>query len=67
MKTANDYLRHVADAGSRIAEYVSETNEADFVADYKTQDAIIRQIEILGEAGKKRETGGRFSCLTLGG
>jgi uncharacterized protein with HEPN domain len=37
---------------NRITEYVAETNESDFFTDYKTQDAIIRQIEILGEAGK---------------
>jgi uncharacterized protein with HEPN domain len=52
MRTAGEYLQHVLDAVNRITEYVAETNESDFFTDCKTQDAIIRQIEILGEAGK---------------
>ena len=52
MRTTHEYLQHTLDAVNRITEYVAETNEIDFLSDYKTQDAIIRQIEILGEAGK---------------
>jgi uncharacterized protein with HEPN domain len=52
MRTTDEYLQHVLDAVNRITEYVAETSESDFFTDYKTQDAIIRQIEILGEAGK---------------
>jgi uncharacterized protein with HEPN domain len=52
MRTTDEYLQHVLDAANRITENIAETNESDFFTDYKTQDAIIRQIEILGEAGK---------------
>ncbi|MDR1422205.1 MAG: DUF86 domain-containing protein [Coriobacteriales bacterium] len=52
MRTTDEYLQHVLDAVNRITEYIAETNEKSFFTDHKTQDAIIRQIEILGEAGK---------------
>lgn len=45
-----DYLRHVHDAILRISRYVENINEAGFLADEKTQDAVIRNFEIIGEA-----------------
>jgi uncharacterized protein with HEPN domain len=45
------YLLHVRDAVDRIAAYAPETKEL-FLNDIKTQDAIIRNFEVIGEAIK---------------
>ena len=47
-----DSLRDMVEAGQRIREYTEGMNYANFRKDYKTQDAVIRNIEILGEAAK---------------
>lgn len=45
-----DYLRHILEAIRRIHNYVADMDEAQFLADEKTQDAVIRNFEIIGEA-----------------
>lgn len=47
-----DYLRHVLDAISAIETYVVG-GEAAFRADRKTRDAVVRNLEIIGEAVSK--------------
>ena len=47
-----DYLRHVLDAISAIESYVKD-GEAVFRADRKTRDAVVRNLEIIGEAVSK--------------
>jgi Uncharacterized conserved protein len=47
------YLRHILDAISRIEEYTEGIEYENFMEDHLTQDGIIRQIEILGEATKR--------------
>ncbi len=42
---------------ARIKEYVRGLSYEDFVSDLKTQDAVVRNIEILGEASKKLSDG----------
>jgi uncharacterized protein with HEPN domain len=37
----------------KIKQYVSYYSYDDFLQEYKTQDAVIRNIEIIGEASKK--------------
>ena len=46
------YLGHVVMAMDAIAEYVSDMSETEFYEDHKTQDAVIRNLEIVGEAIK---------------
>jgi uncharacterized protein with HEPN domain len=46
----NDYLDHILQAIERIERYTSGKNEAAFLQDEQLQDAVIRNIEILGEA-----------------
>ena len=43
-------LRDILEAARLIASYVKDTTEADFHADKQKQDAVIRRIEIIGEA-----------------
>ncbi|MGV8934468.1 MAG: DUF86 domain-containing protein [Gallionellaceae bacterium] len=50
-----DYLSHILEAIERIHEYVDNMNEAAFLEDRKTQDAVIRNFEVLGEAAHNIE------------
>ena len=47
------YLKHILDAIYLIEEYASEINLDNFLKTRLVQDAIIRQIEIIGEATKR--------------
>lgn len=52
MKDDRNYLRHILDAANCIAEDVAEGEEA-FRANRRIRDAVIRQLQVLGEASKK--------------
>lgn len=47
---ARDYLLHMIDAADRILFYTSGIREEDFRANTMLQDAVIRNIEVIGEA-----------------
>ena len=47
-----EYLADMREAIVRIQTYTSTITYSEFLADHKTQDAVIRNIEILGEAAK---------------
>lgn len=47
------YIRHVSDALGKIIDYTSGMNKKEFISNPKTQDAVIRQFEIIGEATKQ--------------
>lgn len=47
-----DLLTDIREAIDRIQLYIGAGNYTDFLQDTKTQDAVIRNIEILGEAAK---------------
>ena len=47
-----EYLADMREAIVRIQTYTSGLTYGQFLADHKTQDAVIRNIEILGEAAK---------------
>ena len=46
------FLEHIRDAIERIERFTSE-GRAAFMADDKTQSAVMRQLEIIGEATKR--------------
>lgn len=50
MKNDVILLRHIANACTRIEEYTSGYSLDDFLKLCEKQDAVIRQIEIIGEA-----------------
>ena len=52
MKDERIYLVHIQDAINDIKTYASVGKEA-FIADRMRQDAIIRKLEIIGEAAKR--------------
>jgi len=43
-------LRDILEATRMVASYVKDTSEADFRVDRQKQDAVVRRIEIIGEA-----------------
>lgn len=51
MRDDRVYLLHIRDAIERILVYTREGREA-FFADPRTQDAVVRNIEVVGEAVK---------------
>jgi uncharacterized protein with HEPN domain len=53
---AIDYVGHIAQAIDRIHRYVEDMTELTFLSDEKTQDAVVRNFEILGEAAHNVET-----------
>ena len=50
-----DYLGHIVEAIERIHRYVEDMSEIDFLDDEKTQDAVVRNFEIIGEASHNIE------------
>lgn len=54
MKDERIYLGHIRDAISDIRAYASVGEEA-ILEDRMRQDAIIRKLEIIGEAVKRRQ------------
>lgn len=52
MKDDALYLGHILEAIERILEYTAGGREA-FRGDLKTQDAVIRNLQVIGEAVKK--------------
>jgi uncharacterized protein with HEPN domain len=49
---APDYLDHILEAIGRIQRYTRETTQEAFLANEQQQDAVIRNIEIIGEASR---------------
>ena len=50
-----DYLEHILEAIERIDSYLADADEAAFLNDRKTQDAVVRNFEIIGEAAHNIE------------
>ena len=52
-----EYLQHILDAIDRATTYVAGMDLEAFERDTRTQDAVIRSIEIVGEAANKTRSG----------
>jgi uncharacterized protein with HEPN domain len=50
-----DYLLHILEAIERIEEYVADVEEVAFLSNKLVQDAVIRNLEIIGEASNNIE------------
>ena len=55
MKDSRIYLIHIPDCIARIKEYTSEGKQA-FFEDIKTQDAVIRNLEVMSESASNLPT-----------
>ncbi|MBI1196017.1 MAG: DUF86 domain-containing protein [Gammaproteobacteria bacterium] len=56
-----DYLAHILEAIERIERYTDDMDEAGFLNDEMAQDAVLRNIEIIGEASNNIQR--RFPCF----
>lgn len=52
MKDDRLYLLHISESLERIEEYVADGREA-FLADRKTQDAVLRNLQTLAESSQR--------------
>ena len=50
-----DYLCHILEAIERISRYCGTMSQDEFLQDEKTQDAVIRNFEVIGEASRNIE------------
>ncbi len=48
-----DYLRHILEAAEKVARFTAAMDKPAFAADDKTRDAVIRNLEIVGEAARR--------------
>jgi uncharacterized protein with HEPN domain len=48
--TAKDFVGHILQAADRILDYTKGMSREEFFSDTLKQDAVIRNIEIIGEA-----------------
>ena len=51
-KEYRTYLGDILESIQRIEEYVENLSESDFYENYQVQDAVLRRLEIMGEAVK---------------
>jgi len=57
MKTNEVYLRHILDAIQHIESYTAEVDRQAFKEDRMLQDAVVRQVEIIGDENRRRARG----------
>ena len=48
-----DYLRDILDAIGKVEQFITDANYDSFVQDNKTVFAVVRALEIIGEAAKR--------------
>jgi uncharacterized protein with HEPN domain len=51
-RDAKAFMQDMREAGRRILTYTESLDYAAFREDFKTQDAVLRNLEVLGEAAK---------------
>jgi len=56
-KTDAAYLEHIRDAAETIVEHLRGIDEATFMGSRLLQDAVIRELQIAGEATKRLSPG----------
>jgi uncharacterized protein with HEPN domain len=59
---AKDYLLHMLEAADRVLKYTAGVSEEQFNANQMLQDAVVRNIEVIGEAANNLlEVGPEFA------
>jgi len=53
MKDDSIYIDHIINSIQRIESYIQSMSYKSFTEDLMVQDAVVRQLEIIGEASKK--------------
>lgn len=52
----DDYLSHIIEAIERIERYTASMDEEQFLETLLIQDAVIRNVEVIGEASRRITT-----------
>jgi uncharacterized protein with HEPN domain len=52
MKDSSVYLRHIVDAIQRVERHLAGVSREEFFEAELVQDAVVRQLEIIGEAAR---------------
>jgi len=55
-KNPKIFLHHILESMKEIENHIEDIPEEEFSRDIKTQDAVIRRIEVIGEATKNLPT-----------
>ncbi len=53
MKRDLSYFFDIAEAARLAVSYVEQTTREEFLSDTKSQDSVIRRLEIIGEAARR--------------
>lgn len=53
MKSDSVYIAHIIEALNKITQYIDGQTRDSFLQNSEKQDAVIRQLEIVGEATKR--------------
>ena len=61
MKSENAYLKDILESARLIQKYVSGIEQDEFEKDMLLQDAVVRRLEIIGEATKRLSENFRLS------
>lgn len=48
----HEYLQHILAAIARIFRYLEDVDEVSFLSDELLQDAVVRNLEVIGEASR---------------
>ncbi len=57
MKNNSVYLIHIIEAIEKIEKYISQLDEKSFYSSDLVQDAVIRELQIVGEAARRIDQG----------
>ena len=47
-----EFLSDIFESANRIRDYIADMTYEDFLGDLKTRDAVLRNLEVIGEASK---------------
>lgn len=64
MKDDRVYLEHIRDSLLRVTRYTAGGHDA-FLTDEKTQDAVVRSLDVVGEAAKRISSATRERAPTV--
>lgn len=68
MKDDSVFVSHISEAIRTIESYIGNATHDDFIANGMLQDAVVRQLEIVGEASRNLsdETRNKFTEIPWG-
>ncbi len=65
MERDNDFLKDILDSARIACQHVKNLKQQDFPANIQCQDAVIRRLEIIGEASRRISEETRTAYPTL--